>query len=167
MAHQSFSQFSKRPSPSGSDSRSSSSRRSTSNTTTDSAALRYFTAAATSSIPYESPYAQNIDRPSQRPSETNIRASNINASARSSSVAPSLIAPSQVRASLSPHSSSSGGSLYTSSPAPQHQRQGTPSMMSSRTMSLVSRTLYLSFLSNYCGLQSTFTALVYPFMFYI
>lgn len=141
MDYQTSSRSSKKPSPITSDTRSSSSRYSASTPTTNSAALKYFTAAANSSKPYESPYAQNIDKPSQRSSASNIRASNITASTRPSSNIPSYTASSQSRASISPESSSSGGSLYTSSPAPQYQRHGTPSTMSaSRNMSSVSLT---------------------------
>jgi hypothetical protein len=56
-----------------------------------------------------------------------------------------LSVPSPLPTSRSPYSSSSDGSLYRSSPAPQQHSQNTlGKMSSSRTMSAVSNILYLS-----------------------
>ena len=134
----------KKQSPSSSSKHSCSSRHSTS-ATTEPASSKYLTAIANSSTPYESPYAQNKDRISQPPSDSSYRTSS-----RSESVNPALSVPSPLPASISPYSSSSDGSLYRSSPAPQQHRQTIPrKMSSSRTMSAVSHFLHLSLVSDH------------------
>ena len=130
----------KKPSSTGS---TSSSRRSTS-ATTESASVRYFTAFANSSAPYESPYAQVYDKRTQSPTtsglQTSTAARTASPSARVAYTATSL--PS--RGNLSTYSSSSGGSLYTTSRSNQQRRGGTPgSMSSSKPMSAVSTDLTL------------------------
>ena len=134
MDYQSSSQSQQKRSPTGSN-KASSSRQAVS-TTSVPPRLRYFTASASSSTPYESPYALNQDRRSQPPSDS------------STSLYPTLSGPSTTRA---PHSkknsssSSSGGSLYDYSPGPRGSRNTTPggTMSSQRNMSSVSLVLHL------------------------
>ena len=132
MGHQTATSSQKKPSPTVSiKSSSSSSSRKSNPPTTASSSSSYLTAVANSNAPYESPYAQNKDKkPTSRPiSEQTV-----------------LSAPNPIRESTSAYSSSSsGGSVYTSSPAPPQYRQTTPGTMSnSRTMSSVSQFLHLS-----------------------
>ena len=135
MNYQPSSRSQKKRSPTGSDTASSS--RQTAPTTSVPPSLRYFTAAASSSLPYESPYAQDQDRRPQRPSD--------------SSGYITLIGTSTTR---KPHSqqssSSSGGSLY-GSPGFSGSRDTTPggTMSTQRTMSSVSR-----FPDVFCGFSS-------------
>ena len=119
---------------------SSSSSKSSNPTTTESASLRYFTALANKSTPYESPYAQDRDKRPPPPTTAALRASTISTTTRSSSAEVSYKPTSlPVRGVQSTHSSSSGGSLYTSSPSRQQQRAESPgTMSSSKTMSSVS-----------------------------
>ncbi len=134
MGYQTASNSQKKPSSTiSSKSSSSSSSRHSIPTTTASSSSRYLTAVANSNVPYESPYAQNRDK---KPASRSTSEQTI------------------LRASTSAYSSSSpGGSLYTSSPAPSQYRQTTPGTMStSRTMSSVSQCLHLSeifFLSSF------------------
>lgn len=97
-------------------------------TTSAPPSLRYFTAVASSSIPYESPYTQDQDKPSSDRSTS-----------RSTGVYPTLSEPSTTRAPQSEHSSSSGSSIYDY-PSPRDSRntaqKGT--MSTQRTMSSVS-----------------------------
>lgn len=153
MDYQTSSRSQKKPYYSSSNSQSSSSRHST-HSATDSASIRYYTALANSSTPYESPYAQDKDRQTQPPTNPALRAS----ATRSTSVNPSYKASSPpVRDSLSTYSSSSGGSLYTSSPSRQQHRGTTSgSMSSSKGMSSVSHFFYLS--SGSHPLSSPFTS---------
>ena len=124
MDYQSSSQSQKKRSPTGSNTASSS--RQAVPTTSVPPSLRYFTTSASSSTPYESPYALNQDRRSQTLSDF-------------------LSGPSTTRA---PHSkqksssSSSGGSIYDS-PGPRGSRNTTPggTMSTQRTMSSVSSLL--------------------------
>ena len=107
----------------------------------ESASIRYYTSIANSSTPYESPYAQDRDRLAQPPTSVAIRASTT-ASTRSPSVDPFY--KDQVQSARTPKSSysssSSGGSLYPSSPGSQRHRSSTPGTMSSaKNMSSVSR----------------------------
>ena len=141
MDHQT-SRSQKKRSPTG----SSSSSKYSNSTTTESASLRYFTALANTSTPYESPYAQDRDKRPQQPTTAALRASTISTTARSVSAEPSYKTTSlPVRGAPSTHSSSSGGSLYTASPSRQPQRAETPgSMSSSKTMSSVSHFSHLS-----------------------
>ena len=132
MGYQTATSSQKKPSPTvSSKSSSSSSSRNSVPATTASSSSRYLTAVANSNAPYESPYAQNKDK---KPAS------------RSTSEQTVLSAPTPIRAStLAYSSSSSGGSVYTSSPAPSQYRQTTPGTMSnSRTMSSVSQFLHLS-----------------------
>lgn len=141
MDYQSSSRSQKKPSSTGSD-RASSSRQAAP-TTTVSPSLRYFTAAASSSRPYESPYAQDQDRRSQPPPDSSVRSTS-----RSTGVYPTLTGPSPTRVPHSTQSSSSsGGSLYDS-PGPRGSRNTTPggTMSTQRTMSSVSILLDLSLL---------------------
>ncbi len=127
MNYQSSSRSQKKRSPTGSDTASSS--RSVPPTTFVPPSLRYFTAAASSSIPYESPYAQDQDRQA------------------STSVYPTSSSPSTTRKPQSKQSSSSsGGSIYDY-PDYQSSRNTTPggTMSTQRTMSSVSLLLDLSF----------------------
>ena len=136
MGHQTTSSSHKKPSPTtSSKSFSSSSSKHSIPATTALSSLGYFPAVANSNVPYESPYAQNKDR---KPAS------------RSTSEQTLLSAPTPIRASTSAYSSSSsGGSLYTSSPAPPQYRQTTPGTMSnSRTMSSVSQ--FFTFVSVFC-----------------
>lgn len=140
MDYQSSSRSQKKRSPTGSDTASSS--RQAVPTTSVPSSLRYFTTAASSSTPYESPYTQNQDRRSQPPSDSSIRSTS-----RSTSVYPTSSGPSTTRAPHSKQSSSSsGGSLYDS-PGPRGNRNITPvgTMSTQRTMSSVSLLLDLSF----------------------
>ena len=135
MDYQTSSRSQKKPSRTSSSNHSSPLRHSTP-ITTESASLRYFT-AANPPVPYESPYAQNIDRQSRPPSDSTFYASS-----RSTSINPALTVPSPLPASTSPYSSSSGESLYRSSPTPPNYRQNrSGTMSSSRTMSAVSHIL--------------------------
>ena len=141
MDYQSSSQSPKKRSPTGSTSASSS--RQAVPTTSVPPSLRYFTASASSSRPYESPYALNQDRSSQPPSE-----SSVHSTSRSTSLYPTSSGPSTARA---PHSkqnssSSSGDSVYDS-PGPRGSRNTTPggTMSTQRTMSSV------SLLPQYCN----------------
>ena len=128
MDYQSSSQSPKKRSPTGSN--TSSSSRQAVPTTSVPPSLRYFTASASSSTPYESPYALNQDR------------SPIRSTSRSASLYPTSSGASATRA---PHSkqnsssSSSGGSIYDS-PGPRGSRNTTPggTMSTQRTMSSVS-----------------------------
>ena len=126
MVHQTASSSQKKPSPTNSyKSSSSSSSRHSIPATTASSSSGYLPAVANSNVPYESPYAQNRDK---KPASRSISEQTL------------LSAPTPIRASTSAYSSSSsGGSVYTSSPAPPQYRQTTPGTMSnSRTMSSVS-----------------------------
>ena len=141
MDYQSTSRSQKKRSPTGSDTATSS--RQQLSTTSAPPSLRYFTAAASSSIPYESPYAQDQDRRSQPPSDSSVRSTS-----RSTSLYPSLSGTSTTRVSHSKQSSSSssGGSIYDS-PGPRGSRNTTPggTMSTQRTMSSVSVLLNISF----------------------
>lgn len=146
MDHYNSSRSQKKQSPSHSSNHSSSSKHSLS-ATTKSTSSRSFTAIANSSQPYESPYAQNRDKISQPPSDTSYRTSS-----RPESDYPTLSVPSPLPTSRSPYSSSSDGSLYISTPAPQQpNRNALGKMSSSRTMSAVSNILYLSSNSGRCS----------------
>ena len=103
-------------------------------TTSCSPSLRYFTAAASSSVPYESPYAQDQDRRPQPPSYSSDRSTS-----RSTSVFPTSSGPYTSRAPHSKPSSSSGDSVYDS-PGPRGSRSITPggTMSTQRAMSSVS-----------------------------
>ena len=106
--------------------------------------LRYFTAAANSSVPYESPYAQNQDRRPQRPSDSFVRSTS-----SSTSVYPTSSGLSTTRIPQSKQSSSSSDDSFYDSPGPRSSRYTTPAgTMSSnqRTMSSVSRLLTRSLL---------------------
>lgn len=142
MDYQPSSRSQKKRSPTGSDSASSS--RPAVATTSVPPSLRYFTAAASLSTPYESPYAQDQDRRSQPPSDSSILSTS-----RSTDVYPTLSGPSATRAPHSKQSSSSsGGSLYDSpGPGPCGSRNTTPggTMSTQRTMSSVSLSLDRSF----------------------
>ncbi|KAL2042619.1 hypothetical protein N7G274_004378 [Stereocaulon virgatum] len=130
MDHYSSSRSQRKQSPSHSSNHSSPSKRSPSATAKPTSS-RSFAAIANSSQPYESPYAQNRDRTSQPPSDTSYRTSS-----RSESDHPTLSVPSPLSTSRSPYSSSSDGSLYRSTPAPQQYSRNTLGKMSnSRTMS--------------------------------
>ena len=97
--------------------------------------LQYFTAAASSSRPYESPYAQNQDRRPPHSSESSVRVSS-----RSTSVYPTLAGSPISRGSLSKQSSPSlFGSIYDP-PDPRGSSNTTPgdTMNTQRTMSSVS-----------------------------
>lgn len=136
----------KRKSPTDPNSRSSSSKESTSSLP-ESASIRYYTALAKSSTPYISPYAQDDNRRTQPPTTLALRAPATSTS-RSTTVNSSYKAPSApTKGSLSTYSSSSGGSLYTSSPPRQTYAEHSPGSMSSskgKTMSSVSRFFDLS-----------------------
>lgn len=140
MDYQSSSRSHKKRSPTGSDTASSS--RQALPTTSVPPTLRYFTAVASSSTPYESPYAQDQDRRSLPPSDSSIRSTS-----RSTNVYPTLSGPSTTRAPHSKQSSSSSGSSLYDSPGPRGCRNTTPggTMSSQRTMSSVSLLLDLSF----------------------
>lgn len=144
MDYQATSSRQKRPSPKHSNSYSASSRRPISSTS-ESASIRYYTALANSSTPYESPYAQDT----QPPTNQTLRASTTSI-ARSPSVNPAYIAPSPpTKESLSTYSSSSGGSLYPSSTSRQEYRSNTPgTMSSSKTMSSVSHSSGSAFVTH-------------------
>ena len=136
MNYQSSSRSQKKRSPTLSDTASSS--RQATPTTSVPPSLRYFTAAVSSSGPYESPYAQNHDRRPQRPSDSSVRSTS-----SSTSVYPSLSSLSITRESHSKQSSScSDDSLYDS-PGSSRSRYTTPAgtMSSQRTMSSVSSLL--------------------------
>ena len=137
MDYQPSSRSQKKPSPAGSDTASSS--RQAVPATSFPPSLRYFTAAASSSIPYESPYAQDQDRRSQPPSDSSVRSAS-----RLTSVYPTLSGPPTTRTPHSKQSSSSGNSLYDP-PDPRGSRKTTPggTMSSQRTMSSVSLRLHL------------------------
>ena len=142
MDYQSSSRSHKKRSPTGSDTASSS--RQALPTTSVPPNLRYFTAIASSSTPYESPYAQDQDRRSVPPSDSSVRSAS-----RSTNVYPTLSGPSTTQAphsKQSSSSSSSGSSLYDS-PGPRGSRNTTPggTMSTQRTMSSVSLLLDLSF----------------------
>lgn len=140
MDYSTSSRSQKKPSPTGSISSSSRS----SPPTTESASLRYLRALTNSSEPYESPYAQDIDKRLQPPTGTALRASTLSTATRFTSGEPSYqtISP-LVQESLSTYSSSSGGSLYNSLSSRQRQKDVTPGKMSSsRTMSSVSHFSY-------------------------
>lgn len=133
MDYQSSCQSQKKQSPTGSNTASLS--RQAVPTTSVPLSLRYFTASARSSTPYESPYALNQDRRSQPPSDS------------STSLYPTLSGPSNTRAHHSKQnssSSSSGGSIYEYS-VPRGSRNTTPigTMSSQRNMSSVSLVLHL------------------------
>ena len=136
MDYQSSSRSSKKRSP------TSSSRQATPTINAPSS-LRYFTAAVSSSKPYESPYAQNQDRRPQPLSDLSIRSTS-----RSTSVNPASSGLSTSRApryNQSP-SSSSDGSLYDYADS-RGSRNTTPGTMSTqRTMSSVSSSPYLAFI---------------------
>ena len=140
MDYQSSSRSQKKRSPTSSDTASSS--RQAVPTTSVPSSLRYFTTAASSSTPYESPYTQNQDRRSQQPSDSSIRSTS-----RSTTLYPTLSGPSTTRAPHSKQSSSSsGGSLYDF-PGPRGNRNITSggTMSTQRAMSSVSLLLDLSF----------------------
>lgn len=132
MGHQTATSSQKKPSPTVSiKSSSSSSSRNSIPPTTASSSSGYLTAVANSNAPYESPYAQNKDK---KPATRSISEQTV------------LSAPNPIRGSTPAYSSSSsGGSVYTSSPAPPQYRQTTPGTMSnSRTMSTVSQFVHSS-----------------------
>ena len=132
MVHQTATSSQKKPSPTVSiKSSSSSSSRNSIPPTTASSSSGYLTAVANSNAPYESPYAQNKDK---KPASRSISEQTV------------ISATTPIRAPTSAYSSSSSGeSVYTSSPAPPQYRQSTPGTMSnSRTMSSVSQCLHLS-----------------------
>lgn len=113
MDYQTPSRNQKKKSPTDRSSRPSPSRHSSSSLS-ESASLRYYTALATSSTPYQSPYTQDEDRPTQLPTGSASRTS-AKSTTSNSIVDPSYKAPSPpTKDSLSTYSSSSGGSLYTS-----------------------------------------------------
>ena len=137
MDYQSSSRSQKKRSPTGLNTASSS--RQAVPTTSVPPSLRYFTAAASSSPPYESPYAHNQDRRSQPPSDSSVR---------STSAYQTLSAPSTTRTPHSNYSfSSSGGSIYDS-PGPRGSRNTSPgdTMSTQRTMSAVSLSITRLFL---------------------
>ena len=123
-----------RKQPSNNSPSTSSSPRQNLPTTTVSPALRFFTAVAKSSTPYESPYAQGKDQHPQPP-PTAASCASTTATYFDST----LSAPSPVRTSTSAYSSSSHGSFLSipaSSPQPRASSPGT--MSASRKMSAVS-----------------------------
>ena len=134
MNYQSSSRSQKKRSPLSSDTTSSS--RQAAPTTSVPSSLRYFTAAASSSVPYESPYAQNQDRQPQGPSDSSLRSTS-----KSTSVCRTSNGPSTTRAPHSKQSSSSSSddSIYDS-PGSCSSRYATPAgtMSTQRTMSSVS-----------------------------
>lgn len=105
----------------------------------ESASVKYYTAVAKSTKPYRSPYTEDTDRHLQPPSRTSTTLS-ASRSATTSHKAPSPL----TKDSLSTYSSSSGDSLYTSSPT--HRGHSSRKMSSSKgkTMSSVSHFLDLS-----------------------
>ena len=140
MNYQSSSRSQKKRSPTSSDTTSSS--RQAAPTTSVPSSLRYFTAAASSSVPYESPYAQNQDRQPQPPSEPSVRSTS-----RSTSVCRTSNGPSTTRAPHSKQSSSSSDGSISDSPGSYSSRYATPAgtMSTQRTMSSVSLLLDISF----------------------
>ena len=136
MDYQSASRSQKKRSPKSSYTASPS--RQTAPTTSVPPSLRYFTAAASSSVPYESPYAQNQDRRPQRPSDSSVYSTSRSTSGLSTTRAPH---------STQSSSSSSSDSFYCS-PGSCDSRYSTPAgtMSTQRTMSSVSPLLPRSFL---------------------
>lgn len=136
MNYQSSSRSQKERSRTSSDTASSSRPRAP--TTSVPPSLKYFTAAASSSVPYESPYAQNQDRRPQRPSDSSVYSASRSTSGLSATRAPH---------STQSSSSSSNDSFY-GSPGSCGSRYSTSAgtMSSSRTMSSVSPVLPRSFL---------------------
>ena len=133
MDYQPYSRSQKTRSPAGSNTASSS--RQAIPTTSCSPSLRYFTAAASSSVPYESPYAQDQDRRPQPPSYSSDRSTS-----RSTSVFPTSSGPYTSRAPHSKQSSSSSSDSVYDSPGPRGSRHITPggTMSTQRAMSSVS-----------------------------
>ena len=133
MNYQSSSRSQKKRSPTGSDTASSSKKAAP--TASTSSSLRYFTAATSSSVPYESPYAQDQDRRPHRPSD-----SSVHPTSRSTSVYPTLSGPTTTRTPHSKQSSSSSDDSFYDSPGSCGSRYTTPAgtMSSQRTMSSVS-----------------------------
>ena len=126
-------------------------------TTSCSPSLRYFTAAASSSVPYESPYAQDQDRRPQPPSYSSDRSTS-----RSTSVFPTSSGPYTSRAPHSKQSSSSSGDSIHDSPGPRGSRSITPggTMSTQRAMSSVSLLSHLSLVlfsfaeyTSFCGMR--------------
>lgn len=134
MDYQSSSRSQKKRSPTGSDTASSS--RQAVPTTSVPPSLRYFTAVASSSTPYESPYAQDQDSRSQPPSDSSVRSTS-----RSTSLYPTLSGVPTTRSLHSKQSSSSSGDSIYESQGPRHSRNTTPggTMSTQRTMSSVSQ----------------------------
>lgn len=132
MNYQPSSRSQKKRSPTGSDTASSSTQAIP--TTSVLPSLRYFTAAASSSTAYQSPYAQDQDRRSQPASDSSVPSTSGLTSAH-----PFLSGPSTTSAPHSKQSSSSGGSIYES-PDPRSSHNNTPggTMSTQRTMSSVS-----------------------------
>ena len=129
MNYQSSSRSQKKRSSPGSDTILSS-RQITPPTSSVTPNLRYFTAAASSSIPYESPYAQNQDRRSQPPTDSSVRSVSTTTRTHRSKQSPS----------------SSDDSIYDS-PGSCGSRYTTPGgiMSTQRTMSSVSQLWDLCF----------------------
>ena len=134
----SYSRSQKKRSPTDSD--TTSSWRQATPTASVPPTLRYFTAVASSSIPYESPYAQNQDRRPQRPSDSSVRSTS-----RSTSVYPTLSGLSITQTPRSKQSSSCSDDSFYDSPGSSRSRYINPAdtMSSSRTMSSVSSLLTL------------------------
>ena len=134
MNYQSSSRSQKKRSPTSSNTASSS--RQTTPTASLPPSLRYFTAAASASVPYESPYAQNQDRRPQRPSDSLVRSTS-----SSTSVYPTSSGLSTTRTPQSKQSSSGSDDSFYDSPGPRSSRYTTPAgtmSSSQRTMSSVS-----------------------------
>ncbi|KAM0804132.1 hypothetical protein BDR22DRAFT_648038 [Usnea florida] len=132
-------------------------------TTSFSPSLRYFTAAASSSVPYESPYAQDQDRRPQPPSYSSDRSTS-----RSTSVFPNSSGPYTPRAAHSKQSSSSSGDSIYDPPGPRGSRSITPggTMSTQRAMSSVSLLSHPSLIVfsfakyiNSCGIRKETTLL--------
>ena len=134
MNYQSSSRSQKKRSPASSGTASSS--RQATPTASLPPSLRYFTAAASSSVPYESPYAQNQDRRPQRPSDSFVRSTS-----SSTSVYPTSSGLSTTRTPQSKQSSSCSDDSFYDSPGARSSRYTTPAgtmSSSQRTMSSVS-----------------------------
>ena len=130
MNYQSSSRSQKKRSPTSSNTASSTP------TTSLPPSLLYFTAAASASVPYESPYAQNQDRRPQRPSDTFVRSTS-----SSTSAYPTSSVLSTTRTPQSKQSSSGSDDSFYDSPGPRSSRYTTPTgtmSSSQRTMSSVS-----------------------------
>ena len=134
MNYQSSSRSQKKRSPASSGTASSS--RQATPTASLPPSLRYFTAAASSSVPYESPYAQNQDRRPQRPSDSFVRSTS-----SSTSLYPTSSGLSTTRTPQSKQSSSCSDDSFYDSPGARSSRYTTPAgtmSSSQRTMSSVS-----------------------------